>query len=399
MTPKTARPTRPGPDPLAAARRIETEMVRTRREIHAHPEIGRRETETCRLVRERLKALGLKPAVMAKTGVTALIDSGRPGPVLMLRCDLDALPIREETGLPFASRNPEAMHACGHDFHTAALLGVARLLVESPPTRGAVKLNFQPGEEGFNGAGAMIEAGIMERPKVDAALGLHIWQGFPAGTISVEPGPVMAAADEFVIRIHGRAGHAAYPHQAVDPVLIAGHVVTALQSIASRSVDPLDSVVVTVAAIHGGTAFNIIPPMVEMKGTVRTFSKAVRRAVPRRLAAITRQVAAAFGGRAEIEYTLDTPAVVNDPKMSEFVRRVAADVVGARNLVRSRPSMGGEDFACYLEKVPGCFFFVGSGGAGEVFPHHHPKFNPEEAALTVGAAVLFEAARRWVETA
>ncbi|MDZ4806302.1 MAG: M20 family metallopeptidase [Candidatus Eisenbacteria bacterium] len=381
---------------LSAARRIEKELVDTRRAIHARPELGFEETETCRLVTQRLAGLGLKPRILAGTGVTALIESKQPGRVLMLRADMDALPIVEETGLPFASKNPGTMHACGHDFHTSILLGTARLLAEKPPEKGTVKLNFQPAEEGLHGATGMIEAGIMQKPNVDTAFGYHIWQGIPVGQVGVVSGPAMAAVDKFTINIHGVGGHAAYPHKSIDPVLIAAQVVTALQSITSRSINPLDSVVLTVASIHGGTAFNIIPPSVEMRGTVRSFSKSVRREVPKRMSTIVRQMASALGGRGELEYINEDPALVNDPKLADFFRTVIKDVVGKRSLIETEPSMGGEDMAFYQAMVPGCYIFIGSGPKGPVYPHHHPMFNPDEGVLPIAAAIMTEATRRWL---
>jgi amidohydrolase len=383
---------------LAEARRIEKELVETRRTIHRTPELGFEESETCRLVKGRLEAIGLKPRVIAGTGVSALIEGGRPGRVLMLRADMDALPILEETGLPFASQKPGKMHACGHDFHTSILLGVSRLLAAERPEKGTVKLNFQPAEEGLHGAKGMIEAGIMERPAVDAAFGYHIWQGIPVGQVGVVTGPAMAAVDTFTITIHGVGGHAAYPHKSVDPVMIAAQIIGAIQSIASRTVNPLDSVVVTVASIHGGTAFNIIPPSVEMKGTVRSFSKLVRREVPRRMATLVRQIAAAHGGRGELQFSHEDPALVNDAKLATFFREVVTDVVGRKNLIDTEPSMGGEDMAFYQEMVPGCYIFVGSGPKGTVYPHHHPKFNPDEAVLPIATAIMTEAARRWLSS-
>jgi len=392
IMPRTASPNAA----LASARRIEKELVETRRTIHARPELGFEEKETCRLVTQRLTGMGLKPRILAGTGVTALIESKKPGKVLMLRADMDALPIVEETGLPFASKKPGTMHACGHDFHTSILLGTARLLTEKRPDTGTVKLNFQPAEEGLHGATGMIEAGIMQTPRVDTAFGYHIWQEIPVGQVGIVSGPAMAAVDKFTITIHGVGGHAAYPHQTIDPVMIAAQIVTALQSITSRTINPLESVVVTVASIHGGTAFNIIPPSVELRGTVRSFSKSVRREVPKRMAAIVKQMAGAFGGRGELDYINEDPALVNDPALAEFFRGVVKDIVGARNLIKAEPSMGGEDMAFYQALVPGCYIFIGSGPKGPVYPHHHPKFNPDEAVLPIATAIMTEATRRWL---
>jgi len=375
-----------------------TELVALRRDIHRNPEMGFQETRTSRLVQDHLKALGVKPRVMGGTGVTGLIEGKGAGKTLMVRCDLDALPIVEENEVDFASANHGVMHACGHDFHTAILLGTTKSLVQEPPARGRVKLNFQPAEEGLNGAGAMIRDGIMDNPRVDAVLGYHIWQEIPVGKVGVVTGPAMATVDRFNVTVTGKGGHAAYPSRSVDPVVAAAQIVTALQSIVARNVDPVDTAVVTVGAIHAGTAFNIIPPLVKMEGTVRTFSREAGREVPRRFKEVVTGVARAMGARAEIEYVREHPALVNDAGMSEFMREVVRDVVGARNLYKdAKPSMGGEDHAAYQEIVPGCYVFVGAGRRkGEVFPHHHPKFNPDEDVLEIGVALMSEAARRWL---
>ena len=390
----TVAAARKAPEVLVAARRLLPELVEVRRRLHAWPELGHEESETGKLVKERLAGLGLKPRGMGGTGVTANLEGRNRGDLLMIRADMDALPILEETGLPFASKVPGKMHACGHDFHTSILLATARLLSENRPDRGSIRFNFQPAEEVSDGAEGMIRDGILEG--VDVCFGYHIWQGIPVGKVGIISGPCMAAVDEFKITITGRGGHAAYPHLAVDPVLIAAQVVTALQSIASRNVNPIDSVVVTVAAIHGGTAFNIIPPSVELTGTVRSFSREVRREVPKRMSAIVKQVTAAFGGRGDLDYKQDTPPVVNHPKLADFMRQVAADVVGPENLVQAEPSMGGEDMAFYQEKVPGCYIFIGSAPKGTTYEHHHPRFNPDEGVLPVATAIMTEAARRWL---
>ncbi len=373
------------------------ELVALRRDIHKHPEIGFDEHRTSALVQAHLRTLGLKPRVLAGTGVTALIEGEKPGKTLMVRSDIDALPIQEENEVPYRSVNDGVMHACGHDFHTSILLGISKELTRRRPDRGRVKLNFQPAEEGLNGAGRMIEAGIMKSPKVDAVLGYHIWQGLPVGKIGVITGPAMACVDRFEVTIIGKGGHAALPNRSVDPILVAAHVVTALQSIVSRNIDPLDSAVVTVGQIHSGTTFNVIPPEAKMEGTVRTFSKAAGRTVPRRFKEIVTGVARSLGARASIKYVREHQALVNDAKMAAFVREVARDVIGKRNVVECDPSMGGEDHEAYQRIAPGCYSFLGAGRAkGEVFPHHHPRFNPDEGVLEVGVAVMAEVSRRWL---
>jgi amidohydrolase len=373
------------------------ELVAARRDVHRHPEMGFDEHRTSALVQAQLKAFGLRPTVLAGTGVTALIEGKAPGKTLMMRSDLDGLPIQEENDVPYKSVNDGVMHACGHDFHVAILLGTTKGLVADKPERGRVKLNFQPAEEGLNGAGAMIRDGIMESPTVDGVLGYHIWQEIPVGKIGVVTGPCMAAVDRFVVTLTGKGGHAAYPQRSVDPVLIAAHVITALQSIVSRNVSPLDTAVVTVGQLHTGSAFNIIPPNAVLEGTVRTFSKEAGRSIPRRFRSIVNGVARALGGSAEIEYVREHAPVVNDAAMADFIREVARDVVGKRNVIDAEPSMGGEDHAAYQEIVPGCYTFIGAGRPkGEVFPHHHPRFNPDEDVLEIGTALMTEAARRWL---
>jgi amidohydrolase len=373
------------------------ELVAARRDVHRHPELGFEERRTSALVQAQLKAFGLKPKVLAGTGVSALVEGKAPGKTLMMRSDLDGLPIQEENDVPYKSANDGVMHACGHDFHVAILLGTTKGLVAEKPERGRVKLNFQPAEEGLNGAGAMIRDGIMESPKVDGVLGYHIWQEIPVGKIGVVTGPCMAAVDRFQVTLTGKGGHAAYPQRSVDPVLIAAHVVTALQSIVSRNVSALDTAVVTVGQLHTGSAFNIIPPNAVLEGTVRTFSKEAGREIPRRFRSIVNGVARALGGSAEIEYVREHSPVVNDAAMADFVREVARDVVGKRNVIDAEPSMGGEDHAAYQEIAPGCYTFIGAGRRkGEVYPHHHPRFNPDEDVLEIGTALMTEAARRWL---
>ena len=374
-----------------------SELSAVRRDIHRHPELGFDEHRTSALVQDHLKSFGLKPRVLAGTGVTALIEGASPGRTLMIRSDLDALPIQEENRVPFRSVNDGVMHACGHDFHTSILLGTAKNLTLDRPECGRVKLNFQPAEEGLNGASRMIQDGIMKDPKVDGVFGYHIWQEIPVGKIGVVTGPCMAAVDRFTVTIRGKGGHAAYPQRSVDPVLAASHVITALQSIVSRNIDAIDTAVVTVGQIHAGTAFNIIPPEAKMEGTVRTFSREAGRVIPKRFKEIVTGVAKSLGATALIEYQREHSAVVNDATMAEFIREVARDVVGRRNVIEADPSMGGEDHSAYQEIAPGCYSFLGAGvRKGEAFPHHHPRFNPDEGVLEIGTAVMTEAARRWL---
>ena len=380
--------------------RLAPTLSATRRALHEHPELGFHEVRTAALVAERLRGLGLEvQAEVATTGVVGLLRGTRPGRTLLLRADMDCLPVQEATGAPYASRVPGQMHACGHDGHVAMLLGAAEVLAgRRERLAGAVKLVFQPAEEGPGGARPMIEAGVLEGPRVDAAFGLHLLNDFPVGTVALRPGPLMAATDRITIQVRGRGGHGAAPHQAVDSVLVAAHVVTALQAIASREVAPTTPVVVTVGTIHGGFRYNVIAPEVELTGTVRSFDAALRQALPGRIERIARGVAAAFGAEAEVRYELGYPATLNDPGMTSLVRAVAATVVGDAGLVAMEPLMGGEDMSYFLEAVPGCYAFIGSANParGLDHPHHSPRFDFDEAALPIGVQVLVRTAERFL---
>ncbi len=369
-----------------------------RREFHRHPELGFEEVWTQKRIEEELSRLGMEYREVAKTGLVSLLDTGASGQCAMVRTDIDALPVEEQNEHDYKSEHPGRMHACGHDAHMAIMLGTIRELKQSPPQKGVVKFIFQPGEEGFLGAKHMIEAGVMEEPKVDVVFGYHVWQPLPVGKIGIVPGPCMAAVDVFTVRIIGSSTHAAYPHGGVDPIYIAAQVISALQSIVSRNLNPLDRAVVTVGAINAGTAFNIIPEYAELKGTVRTFSPEARKLIPERFRAIVSGVAEALGGRAEIEYLQEIPATVNDPEVAAFVREVAEEIVGKENVVEPEPSMGGEDHAFYQEIAPGCYSFIGMANPekGAIYPHHHPKFNLDEDALAIGVELISQVTRRWL---
>jgi amidohydrolase len=373
-------------------------LVEMRRELHGIAELSLREDETSKTIERWLGGLGLAPRRIARTGLTTLVEGAAPGRTILARADVDALPIVEDTGLPFASRHRGAMHACGHDCHASALVEVARRLAARPPSRGAAKLLFQPGEEGANGMGLCIDGGILERPKVDAAVGVHVWQGERVGTIGLVKGPCMASVDDFEIRIVGRGGHAAYPHKSVDPIVVAAHVVTALQTVVSRTVSPFDTAVVTVGSLQAGTAFNVIPPEAVLRGTARTFEDPVRKHVAAEVKRIATNVAKGFGATAEIEYRFFLPATVNDASMVDLAWSVAEEIVGKRNVVASEPSMGGEDMSLALAAVPGVFAFVGGndGTARTSYPHHHPKFDVDEACLAVAAGFVEGFVRRYL---
>src|SRR5213594_3615826 len=367
-------------------------LVATRRDLHQHPELGFEERRTGALVAERLQQRGYTVRTgVGKTGVLAQRDGAPKGAsrCVLVRADMDALPVEEANDVPYRSRQPGRMHACGHDGHVAIGLEVARRL-HAADLPGSLKLAFQPAEEISYGAEAMIRDGVLERPKVDAAFGLHLWNDLPTGTIGIMPGAVMASVDEFEIAIVGRGGHAAAPHQTIDPVLVAAHVITALQTLVSRRRDPLSEAVVSVTEVHAGRAFNVIPERAELRGTVRTFGGRFWEDAPRLLEETARGVASALGGQANVEYRRLSAPLVNDEKQSALMREVAAAVIGADNVREGVRTMGGEDMSYFLEKVPGCFAFVGSAprGKGRASPHHSPTFDIDEESLVIGAELL-----------
>ena len=382
--------------PSLVSESLRKKVISIRREIHRYPELKYEEVKTQALVLRELKKLGIKGRKIAGTGVTAMLpgkDGRMDGKVLMLRADMDALPMEEEVDCEYRSRHKGVMHACGHDAHVAMLLGAAQLLKEKP-VDGPVKLCFQPAEEGGVGAQVMIDDGILENPKVAAAYAIHVWAGIPVGKMGVSFGPVMAAVDEFDVIVKGVGGHAAYPQHSVDPIYISAQIINNLQSIVSRNVNPIDTAVVTVGAINGGTNFNIIPPEVKMMGTCRTFSDDTRKKVKKRFIEITRGVAKSLGGTVEIDYRHVIPATINDRKSSELMWKAAESVLGKRNVFEATPTMGGEDMSLYLRKVPGCFVFLGAKNPKKnaVHPHHHPKFAIDEDVLEQGVEILYRLA-------
>jgi amidohydrolase len=376
------------------------DLVEYRRKIHQNPELMFEEVQTSQLVCHHLMQLGFSfESNIAKTGVVCLLDSGIPGKTLLVRADMDALPILEENEVEYASRKSGVMHACGHDGHTAILMGLATDLKQDLSkvlTKGKVLLVFQPAEEGGGGADRMIEEGILEKYSVDCAIGLHVWNHIDLGYIGVVDGPMMASVDEFRITINGKSGHGAMPQYTVDPILVSAHVITSLQSIVSRSTDPLDSCVVTVGSIHSGDAFNAIPDTAYLKGTVRTYSKNLYEEVPNRLKKIVNGICDAFGANAQIEYFRVNKPTINHPKIAEVVRQATKNILGESYLTTENvKNMGGEDFSAFLDRVPGCYFFVGSRNPKKGFtsPHHNSKFDFDEDALPIGLEVLKESIR------
>lgn len=372
-----------------------------RRDFHKHPEIGFKEIRTANIIARELTNLGIEVKTgVGQTGVVALLGGKGPGPVVLLRFDMDALPIQEETGADYASENDGVMHACGHDGHVAIGLTVARILNNHHSEfNGTIKLVFQPAEEGLGGAERMIADGILQSPPPDVVLALHIWNEKPVGWIGIVPGPVMAAADTFYVRIIGKGGHGAVPNICNDPILAASQVINSLQSIVSRNVSPLKAAVVTVASIHGGEAFNVIPSEVELKGTIRTFETAVRDRVILRLEQIVENVTHALECESRIEIRSLMPAVVNQPEITTRVQQVASRMLPNDQLDFHTITMGSEDMAYVLQQIPGCYFFIGSANKEKKLDasHHNSKFDFDESILPKAAGLMVAATMEFLE--
>lgn len=352
-------------------------------ELHMHPELSYEEYETTERIKRELAAAGIEILqIPLKTGVTAIVRGAKPGKTYGLRCDIDALPIAEETDLPYKSKTPGKMHACGHDFHTAAVFGAALLLQErKEELQGNVKILFQPAEESSHGAETVLETGVFS--DVTAIFGLHTAAYLPVGTLGIRAGSVMAAVDRFELNITGTGYHGGHPDEGVDTILVAASVIQAFQSIVGRNLNPFHTGVVSVTRINGGNTWNVIPDKVELEGTVRSMEKDDRIFIERRMREIAEHTAAAYGANAELLWYPGPPATVNEKAWSAFAQKVAEE--RGFEVVPQRNSTGGEDFAFYLEKIPGCFINVGTGVG---YPNHHPKFYADEAALTPAAEYL-----------
>ncbi|UCE88078.1 MAG: amidohydrolase [Deltaproteobacteria bacterium] len=376
---------------LAEARDVLPDVIALRRRIHANPELGLENPETQRAVLGALEGLPLEiETSRATTGVVATLEGERDGPTLLLRADTDALPLREETGLPFASEREGTMHACGHDAHTAMLVGAARILSRHrDAVAGTVKLLFQPGEEGYGGARVLIEEGLLERaPRVDAAFAIHVDPTLSPGAVALRPGPILAAADVFGIDIAGRGGHASMPHHAVDPVPVACELVMALQSFVTRRVDAFDPVVVSVTRIDAGTTHNVIPATAHLAGTVRSVSERARRAAHDGIRRVTRGIAAAHDVKADVNILEGYPVTCNDAAFAAFTRDVAGALFGERAVVEMpAPIMGAEDFSYILDRVPGAMVFLGVSPGGDAAPIHSNRMVLEESAMASGIAL------------
>jgi amidohydrolase len=368
-------------------------LITTRRELHRIPELGFKEEKTSAYVAAYLKREGLSVVTgIARYGLVGLLGTGRPGPTLLVRADMDALPITEETGLPFASRHPGVMHACGHDGHMAmALVTATAMNALKDRINGTIKFVFQPAEEGPGGAKPMIEAGVMENPHVDCALGCHIWPDIPEGTIGIRAGALMAAMFRFDLTITGKGGHGAMPHLCVDALETGCQVVAALQRIVSRQMNPLSPSVISVGRFQAGTAFNVIPESASLCGTARTFDKTTWKRWPEIIEKIVKGVCESMGAGYEMSVEQGYPPTVNDPDMADRMERIAADVVGVERVVVPDKTLGGEDMAFFLEKVPGCFFCLGAGNDAYA-GIHSPRFGFNEDILLTGVETYCRAA-------
>jgi len=355
-------------------------LIQWRRGFHRRPEVAFKEFQTSAFLREHFEKLGMPVKPLAGTGFRAELAGRAGGKTVALRSDIDALPLQEEGDKEYISLNPGASHSCAHDGHMAVLMGVAELLSKRREQfQGRVVFILQPAEElPPGGAKAMIEEGALEG--VDAIFGLHFWQPLPTGLIGIVKGPMMAQSDNFRIMVKGKGGHGSMPHQTVDPILVASHLVVSLQSIVSRNVDPLKAAVLSFGTVEGGTIYNIIPGQVKLSGTVRTFDPALQALIEKRLREIAEGVSKSLGAEAGVEYEIGYPPLVNDPASVDFVLDVVKRSLGEERIKPIAPVMGGEDFAYYLQEIPGAFLFFGAGD-GTKFPHHHPGFDFDEKAL------------------
>ncbi len=376
-------------------------LVEIRRTIHMHPELGFEEVETSKLVSEWLQKFGLEvKRGMAKTGVVGLLKGRKPGRTVAIRADMDALAMDEANRVPYASQIKGKMHACGHDAHVTILLGVARFFSSIPDqVKGNIKWIFQPAEEGGGGGRIMVEEGVLENPKVDAIFGAHVFPSLPVGKVGIYEREGLAAADRFAIKIVGKGGHAASPHLSRDPILAAGHLITQIHSIVSRNVNPLESGVITIGKVSGGTAVNIIPDEVELIGTVRSLSPQVREELKSRIEQVTQGIARSFSMDYRFDFEYGYPVLINNSEMSKLVGLACSKGIGKENVEVVKPSMGGEDFAYYLEKVPGSYFRLGCRNEekGLIHPYHSSLFDIDEEVLPFGVEMFIRIIDQYLE--
>ena len=379
---------------LEQAQNIKNDIVEYRRTIHENPEVGDTLPKTKAYVINKLREFGYEPTEICESGIVATIEGPKPGKTFLLRADMDALPMEETPNCDFASKNG-AMHSCGHDMHTAMLLGAAKLLRQNQDQiEGTVKLVFQPDEEGFTGAKKMIEAGVLENPKVDAAFAAHLWGYLNEGEVHLKEGPMMASPDIFNIKVIGKGGHGAVPQESIDPIVITCQIVNSLQTIVSRKINPLDPVVITCGRIQGGDCHNVIPNEVELEGTIRTFNEETRNWVPKVMEDLIRGITTSQGAAYEFKYEPKYPALINDKYMTSFAKESLKKVVGEENVFDLKePNMGGEDFAYFAQKVPSAFIFVGiANNKSEPVIHHNPYFKWDSKNVGILAQSLSQIA-------
>lgn len=371
-------------------------MVEIRRHLHRFPELSHHEKQTTRFVKEQLEQWNIPAVSLTGKDVIGTLQGGKPGKTVALRADMDALPVLEETGLPFVSTVPGVMHACGHDGHTAILLTIAKVFAEHKEhIPGTIKFVFQHAEEVVpGGAMELVQAGVMD--EVDGVFGLHLWQPVDKGLVAAKSGPLMAGTDEFTITIHGRGGHGSMPHDTIDPVVIAAHLITQLQTVVSRRINPLSPAVVSIGKVQAGEAFNVIPDKATLSGTVRYFDRAVGEQAQHWIRKITEGLCEGFSATCSIDYTPGDPPVINDEWMNRIVVQSAIAAVGEERVTVASPSMGGEDFSYYLQRKRGAYFFVGMGGDVSQYPHHHPRFDIDESVMPYAAHILAGSALRFL---
>ncbi len=381
---------------IKKAKELEPYIIERRRDFHMYPELKYEEERTSSIVSKELEELGYEVIKTAKTGIIGILRGKEEEKTVALRADMDALPVQEENDVPYKSKVPGKMHACGHDAHTAMLLGAAKILAEiKDKVNGTVKLIFQPGEEGGLGAKKIVEEGHLD--DVDAIFGIHVWAELPSGTIGIKEGPLLASADAFKATIRGKGGHGAVPHMSIDPIVVAIDIANAYQKIISREINPLDPAVISVTKIVAGTTFNVIPETAELWGTIRAFNEEVRDFIIERMRQITEGYAKSMRCEGELKLTMEyIPPTINDKGLADFARKILKPL---GEIVEPRPTLGAEDFAFYAQKIPGLFVLLGirNEKRGIVYPHHHPKFNVDESVLWKGSAIYALLAYEYLE--
>ncbi len=384
---------------------IGRKIIEIRRKIHQYPELGNEEFRTAKLIEQTLRQVRIKTKRLSKTGVVGLLNHQLSTTdsqyCIAFRADIDALPLQEKSGKVYASKIKGVMHACGHDANTAIVLGAALLLTEKKKElSGKIKFIFQPNEESAGGAWELIQTGVLDNPKVEVIIGIHVNPYLPTGKVGVRYGKMFAAVDRFNLKIIGEGGHGAAPHEGKDAIAIAGQTIQALQNIVSRQIDPVEPVVITVGTIHGGERFNILPQEVEMSGTVRTLDEKIHKRIPRLIEKTVASICSAWGAKYKLDYEVIGYPLINSENLVKFCERVARNTFGKKNVVRvEKPSMGGEDFAEYLRYQPGCFLYLGTKGKNisTTYPWHHPKFDIDEEALFRGAKFLASLALNYLK--